>query len=80
MGRIELEISEWQAMKKKATDLESALNTVSQESAKNKEIVEQVKALIVDLEHENLINRMFAWKAVVKPFKDLFKEKKKKGN
>ena len=66
-------ISEYQGMKSKIRDLENALNSVSKEAATNKEIVEQAKALVVDLENEPFLIRLFHWKSVVEPFKDLFK-------
>jgi hypothetical protein len=73
MSRIEIPISEYQGMKSKIRDLENALNSVSKEAATNKEIVEQAKALVVDLENEPFLIRLFHWKSVIEPFKDLFK-------
>lgn len=73
MSRIEIPISEYQGMKSKIRDLENALNSVSQEAATNKEIIEQTKALVVDLENEPFLIRLFHWKSVIEPFKDLFK-------
>jgi hypothetical protein len=74
-GRIEIEISEYQGMRKKIKDLESALNSVSQEAATNKEIIEQAKAIVVDIEGEAFVNRLFRWKSVVKPLNELFNGK-----
>jgi archaellum component FlaC len=74
-GRIEIEISEYQGMRKKIKDLESALNSVSQEAATNKEIIEQAKAIVVDIEEEAFVNRLFRWKSVVKPLNELFNGK-----
>ena len=71
-GRIEVPIAEYQGMRKKIKDLESALNSVSQESARNKEKVEQAKALIIDLEGESFINRLFRWNTIVEPLNTLF--------
>ena len=73
MSRIEIPISEYQGMKSKIRDLENALNSVSQEAATNKEIIEQAKALVVDLENEPFLIRLFHGKSVIEPFKDLFK-------
>ena len=73
MSRIEIPISEYQDMKSKIRDLENALNSVSQEAATNKEMIEQAKALVVDLENEPFLIRLFHWKSVIEPFKDLFK-------
>lgn len=74
-GRIEIPISEYQGMRKKIKDLESALNSVSQEAAKNKESIEQAKALVADLESESFINRLFRWKTIVEPLNTLFNGK-----
>jgi uncharacterized protein YigA (DUF484 family) len=74
-GRIEIEISEYQGMRKKINDLESALNSVSKEAATNKEIIEQAKALVVDLEEESLFDRLFRWKNVIEPIEKLFNGK-----
>ena len=73
MARIEIDITEYKGMKSKIRDLENALNSVSQEAATNKEIIEQAKALVVDLENEPFLIRLFHWKSVIEPFKDLFK-------
>lgn len=77
-GRIEVSIEEYQGMRKKIKDLESALNSVSQEAATNKEIIEQAKALVVDLDEEGFIGRLFRWKSVVEPIKELFNGKVQK--
>jgi uncharacterized protein YigA (DUF484 family) len=74
-GRIEIEISEYQGMRKKIKDLESALNSVSKEAATNKEIIEQAKALVVDLEEESSFDRLFRWKNVIEPIEKLFNGK-----
>ena len=74
-GRIEIEISEYQGMRKKIKDLESALNSVSKEAATNKEIIEQAKALVVDLEEESLFDRLFRWKNIIEPIEKLFNGK-----
>jgi uncharacterized protein YigA (DUF484 family) len=66
-----MDIKEYQGMRNKIKSLESALNSVSVEAATNKEVIEKVKALVVDLEKEGFLNRLFAWKNVIKPFKEL---------
>lgn len=72
MSRIEMSIEEYQDMKNKIKRLEDALNLVSKEAAEYKEKIEKAKALVVDLENEGLINRLFAWKNIFKPLKNLF--------
>ena len=71
MSRIEIDMKEYQGMRNKIKSLESALNSVSVEAAENKEIIEKTKALVADLEGEGFFNRLFSWKNVIQPFKDL---------
>lgn len=71
MSRIEIDIKEYQGMRNKINNLESALNSVSREAAVNKEVIEKVKALVIDLEGEGFFNRLFSWKNVIEPFKEL---------
>jgi hypothetical protein len=66
-----MDIKEYQGMRNKIKSLESALNSVSVEAATNKEVIEKVKALVVDLEGEGFFNRLFSWKNVIEPFKEL---------
>lgn len=73
MSRIEIPIEEYQGMKTKIKNLEDALNSVSKESAVNKERIENLKVLIADLEGEAFLNRLFRWKSIIEPFKELLK-------
>ena len=75
MAKIEIELSEYQGMKTKIRNLETALNSVSKEAAVNKEIVEQAKALVEDLQGESLIDRIFSWKQITSPLKELFEKR-----
>ena len=72
MSRIDLDMKEYQGMRNKIKNLESALNSVSTEAAINKELLEKARALIVDLDREGFLNRLFSWSSVTKPLKDLF--------
>lgn len=72
MARIDLDITEYQGMRDKIKNLESALNLVSKEAAHNKEIIEQAKTLVEDLHEEGLLNRMFKWKSIIEPLLILF--------
>lgn len=74
MARIEVDITEYQGMKTKIRNLENALNSVSKEAAINKEYIEQIKTLVLDLENEPFLIRVFHWKSVVEPFKELVEE------
>ena len=73
MARIEIPMSEYQGMKSKIKNLEDALNSVSKEAAVKKELMEKVKTLVADLEEEKFFDRLFRWKNIIEPFKDLFK-------
>ena len=72
MAKIEIDIKEYQGMRDKINELESALYSVSAEVAANKKLVEELKTLVSDLENEGLLNRLFGWKNVVQPLKDVF--------
>ena len=71
MGRIEIPLAEYQGMKKKIKDLESALNSVSKETAKYKDIIGKLESLIYDLSNEGFLSRLFHWKSITKPFVEL---------
>jgi uncharacterized protein YigA (DUF484 family) len=72
MARIDIDMKEYQGMRDKIKNLESALNSVSTEAAINKELLEKARALVVDLDGEGFLNRLFSWSSVTKPLKDLF--------
>lgn len=74
-ARIEIDITEYQGMKSKISNLESALNSVSTEAASYKEKIEQAKALVEDLENETFVNRLFKWKNAIEPIKTLLHRK-----
>jgi len=71
-ARIEITIEEYQGFKSKIKNLESALNSVSQEAALYKEKIEQAKALVEDLDSETFVDRLFKWKSLTKPLRELF--------
>jgi hypothetical protein len=73
MAKIELDMKEYQGMISKIKNLESALNSVSTEAAQHKEMIEQAKALIVDLDEEKFLRRLFHWKSLTTQLKNLFK-------
>ena len=75
MGRIEIDLSEYQGLRKKIKDLESALNSVSIEAASNKEKIEQAKAILEDLKVESLFKRVFNFKKILEPIDTLLNSK-----
>jgi len=73
MSRIEIDIKEYQGMRNKIKNLESALNSISTEAAENKETIEKLKALVFDLKNEKFLGRLFRWKSIIEPFTELLK-------
>ena len=71
MSRIEISIQEFNSLKDKIRTLESSLIDVSKEAAIYKEKYSALRDLSMDLENESLLNRIFNWKDILKPFKKL---------
>lgn len=70
-ARIEIDVKEYQGMKTKISNLEDALNSVSKDAAAYKEKIEKAKALVEDLDSETFIERLFKWKTLTTPLKEL---------
>jgi hypothetical protein len=77
MSRIEIPMTEYNDLKNKIKQLESSLVDVSKEASIYKEKLGILEGLVIDLESETLVDRLFAWKKIVKPFKDVFKKNDK---
>jgi hypothetical protein len=77
MSRIEIPMTEYNDLKNKIKQLESSLVDVSKEASIYKEKLGILEGLVIDLESETLVDRLFAWKKIVKPFKDVFKNNDK---
>ena len=73
MAKIEINLKEYNALKDKIKELENKLGDASNEISKYKEKLESIEILVLDLEGESIANRLFNWKKVVKPFKELVK-------
>lgn len=71
MARIEIEMSEYQSLKKQIRDLNSALNTISKDASFYKEKYNQLKTIFLDLENEGLYNRIFNWKKIIRTIKNV---------
>ena len=78
MSRIEIPMSEYNALKNKIKQLESTLVDVSKEASIYKEKLEKLKGFVIDLGDESLIDRILRWKSIIKPLKDVFSENGKK--
>lgn len=71
MARIEIEMSEYQSLKKQIRDLNSALNTTSKDASFYKEKYNQLKTIFLDLENEGVYNRIFNWKKIIRMIKNV---------
>ena len=74
MARIEISMEEYNSLKNKIKQLESTLVDVSKEASTYKEKLGILEGLVIDLDNERLVDRLFSWKSIVKPFKDVFKK------
>ena len=77
MSRIEIPMTEYNGLKNKIKQLESTLVDVSKEASTYKEKLGILEGLVIDLDNEKLVDRLFSWKSIVKPFKDVFKKNDK---
>jgi len=78
MSRIEIPMTEYNGLKNKIKSLEQTLVDVSKETAIYKEKLSILESLVMDLEDEKVLNRIFSWKNIVNPFKEVFKKDGKK--
>ena len=74
MSRIEIPMTEYNGLKNKIKQLESTLVDVSKEASTYKEKLGILEGLVIDLDNEKLVDRLFSWKSIVKTFKDVFKK------
>ena len=72
MSRIEIPMEEYQGLKDKVKSLESSLIEEKNQTSIYKQKFNEAKELFDDLKSEGLINRLFNWKRVIKPFNSLF--------
>ena len=77
MARIEISMEEYNGLKNKIKQLESTLVDVSKEASTYKEKLGILEGLVIDLDNEKLVDRLFSWKSIVKPFKDVIKNNDK---
>lgn len=78
MPRIEIPMQEYNGLKNKIKSLEQTLVDVSKETAIYKEKLSILESLVMDLENEKILSRIFSWKNIVNPFKEVFKKDEKK--
>ena len=78
MSRIEIPMKEYNGLKNKIKSLEQTLVDVSKEAATYKEKLSILESLVMDLENEKILSRIFSWKNIVNPFKEVFKKDEKK--
>jgi len=77
MSRIEIPMKEYNGLKNKIKSLEQTLVDVSKETALYKEKLSILESIVMDLEDEGVLNRIFSWKNIVNPFKELLKKDEK---
>ena len=77
MSRIEIPMNEYNGLKNKIKSLEQTLVDVSKETALYKEKLSILESIVMDLEDEGVLNRIFSWKNIVNPFKELLKKDEK---
>ena len=78
MSRIEIPMKEYNGLKNKIKSLEQTLVDVSKETAIYKEKLSILESLVMDLENEKIFSRIFSWKNIVNPFKEVFTKDGKK--
>lgn len=71
MSRIEIPIEDYNGFKERIKALEKTISDISKEASEYKEKLSDIKLLVMDLEKEGLLNRIFSWKNIIKQFKDL---------
>ena len=77
MARIEIPMKEYNGLKNKIKSLEQTLVDVSKETTVYKEKLSILESLVMDLEDEKVLNRIFSWKNIVNSFKEVFKKNEK---
>lgn len=65
-------MEEYNGLKTKIKQLEDTLADVSKEASAYKEKLGVLEGMVMDFGNENLLDRMFYWKNIIKPFKELF--------
>lgn len=78
MSRIEIPMKEYNGLKSKIKSLEQTLVDVSKEASVYKEKLNILESLVMDLENEKILSRIFSWKNIVNPFKEVFIKSEKK--
>lgn len=71
-------MSEYNGLKDKIKSLEQTLVDASKEASAYEEKLSILENLVMDLENERILNRIFSWKNIVNPFKEVFKKNDKK--
>ncbi len=70
-------MKEYNGLKNKIKSLEQTLVDVSKETAVYKEKLSILESLVMDLESEKILSRIFSWKNIVNPFKEVFMKNEK---
>ena len=73
MARIEISIEEYNAYRNTIDNLEKRVNDLNKELQINNKGVEYLKECVEELEEQSVYDRIFNWKKIIKPLKDVFK-------
>lgn len=75
MGRIEIPLKEYNAMKSKIDEFEKVLNSISSEAAKYKEENEELKSFLEEIHSMSILDRVIYWHKLDNKFNEFLKEK-----
>lgn len=76
MARIEISIEEYNAYRNTIDNLEKKVNELNKELQINNKGIEYLKERVEELEEESVYDRIFNWKKIITPLKDVFKNNK----
>ena len=73
MARIEINLNEYNGLKQRIKTLENSLTDLTKELDSLNQKMNEMDDLMEDLENETLTNRLFHWKKILKPIKEILK-------
>lgn len=73
MGRIEIPLAEYNSLRNNIVSVNQKLSDLEKEIKLYEAKLATIKDLVADLDDENIYNRLFRWKKIIFPLKNLFK-------
>lgn len=73
MGRIEIPLAEYNSLHNNIESLNQKLSDLEKKIKLYEAKLTTIEDLVMDLNDENIYNRLFRWKKIVSPLKNLFK-------